>query len=157
MKRIPGFGDFLNWHSKAILQNAPLTKYFHLRGDVLDHLYKVRQWIFQTSIKYSIFLNAILLLGASREGMCTKFQGSPLWISGNLNALSKAERYRSVKTFWIRCSLCLAVVVKKNCCITWKNDDGKMQAKVDRWVIRELIKLISRSTKKKTNVQMMSI
>lgn len=154
MKRIPGFGDFFfNWHSKAILQNTPLTKYFHLGGDVVDHLYKVRQWIFQTSIKYSIFLNVILLLGASIEGMYMRFQGSPLWISGNLNALFKAEKYRSMKTFWLRYILCLEVVVKKNFLHHLKkNDDGKMQAKVERWIMGELIKLISRSTKNKINV-----
>lgn len=155
MKRILVLIFCLNWCSKAVLQNTPLTKYFHLRGDVVDHLYRVRQWIFQTSIKYCIFLNAVLLLGASIEGTYAKFQGNPPWVSGNLNVLFKAEKHGSMKTFWLRCIFCFAVMVNKIFCkfaLPEKNDDGKMQAKADRWIMGELIKLISRSTEKKMDV-----
>lgn len=155
MKRISVLIFSLNRCSKAVLQNTPLTKYFHLRRDVVDHLYKVRQWIFQTSIKYCIFLNAVLLPGVSIEGTYTKFQGNPLWISGNLNVLFKAEKQRSMKTFWLRCIFCFVVIVNKNNCkfaSPENKDDGKMQAKADRWIMGELIKLISRSTKNKMDV-----
>lgn len=122
----------LHWHSKAVLQNTLLTKYFHLRGDVVDHLYKVRQWIFQTSIKNCIFLNAVLLLGASIDGMYTKFQGNPLWISGNLNVLFKAEKHGNMKTFWLSHIFCFAVIVNKIFCkfaLPEKDDDGKCRLK----------------------------
>lgn len=43
-------------------------------GDVMDHLYKDRWWIFQTSI---IFLRVILLFGASIEGWTQSFKLIP--------------------------------------------------------------------------------
>lgn len=59
--------------------------------------------------KYCIFLNVILLLGASIERMYAKFQGNPLRILGDLDVLFKAEKHGDMKTFWLRCTFCYAV------------------------------------------------
>lgn len=92
--------------------------------------------------------------GQHRRNVRKVSRQSPV-ISGNLNVLFKAEKHRRIKTFWLRCIFCFAVTVNKNFCkfaSPEKNDDGKTQAKPDRWIMGELIKLISRSTENKMDV-----